>query len=76
MTDVMGDGTVVAYPDSVVGTDSHTVMINGLGVLGWGRWYRSRAVMLGQPYYMLAPEVIGFELTGRMSEGVTGTDWF
>ncbi len=65
----------VLYPDSVVGTDSHTVMINGLGVLGWGvGGIEAEAVMLGQPYYMLAPQVVGFELKGRLSAGVTGTD--
>ncbi len=65
----------VVYPDSVVGTDSHTVMINGLGVLGWGvGGIEAEAVMLGQPYYMLAPQVVGFELTGKLSAGVTGTD--
>ncbi len=75
MTDHFIDGTKIAYPDSVVGTDSHTVMINGLGVLGWGvGGIEAEAVMLGQPYYMLAPEVIGFELIGRLPEGVTGTD--
>ena len=65
----------LAFPDSVVGTDSHTVMINGLGVLGWGvGGIEAEAVMLGQPYYMLSPQVVGFELKGRLSEGVTGTD--
>lgn len=65
----------VVYPDSVVGTDSHTVMINGLGVLGWGvGGIEAEAVMLGQPYYMLAPQVVGFELKGKLSAGVTGTD--
>ncbi|MDO5309573.1 MAG: aconitate hydratase AcnA [Planctomycetia bacterium] len=65
----------LAFPDTVVGTDSHTVMINGLGVLGWGvGGIEAEAVMLGQPYYMLAPEVIGFELTGSLCAGVTGTD--
>lgn len=74
MTDTEGDN-VLAYPDSVVGTDSHTVMINGLGVLGWGvGGIEAEAVMLGQPYYMLAPEVIGFELFGKLPSGVTGTD--
>ena len=69
------DGEVVYYPDSVVGTDSHTTMINGLGVLGWGvGGIEAEAVMLGQPVYMLSPEVIGFKLTGKMSEGVTATD--
>ncbi len=65
----------VAMPDSLVGTDSHTVMINGLGVVGWGvGGIEAEAVMLGQPIYMLTPEVIGFELTGKLSEGTTGTD--
>ncbi len=65
----------VLYPDSVVGTDSHTVMIGGLGVLGWGvGGIEAEAVMLGQPYYMLAPEVIGFELIGKLRPGVTATD--
>jgi aconitate hydratase len=63
------------YPDSVLGTDSHTVMINGLGVLGWGvGGIEAEAVMLGQPYYMLAPQVIGMELTGTLPSGVTATD--
>ncbi|MGL6196429.1 MAG: aconitate hydratase AcnA [Thermoguttaceae bacterium] len=66
---------VTLYPDSVLGTDSHTVMINGLGVLGWGvGGIEAEAVMLGLPYYMLAPEVIGFELTGKLKPGVTATD--
>jgi aconitate hydratase len=65
----------VAMPDTLVGTDSHTTMINGLGVLGWGvGGIEAEAVMLGQPYYMLVPEVIGFELTGALREGVTATD--
>jgi aconitate hydratase len=65
----------VWYPDSVVGTDSHTTMINGLGVLGWGvGGIEAEAVMLGQPVYMLAPDVIGFKLTGALKEGVTATD--
>jgi aconitate hydratase len=65
----------VAYPDSLVGTDSHTTMINGLGVLGWGvGGIEAEAVMLGQPIYMLMPEVVGFELTGRLPEGATATD--
>jgi aconitate hydratase len=68
-------GYPVAYPDSLVGTDSHTTMINGLGVLGWGvGGIEAEAVMLGQPLYMLAPEVIGFELSGELSAGVTATD--
>ncbi|MDR1271219.1 MAG: aconitate hydratase, partial [Planctomycetaceae bacterium] len=63
------------YPDSVLGTDSHTVMVNGLGVLGWGvGGIEAEAVMLGQPYYMLAPQVVGFELTGSLQSGVTATD--
>ena len=67
------DGTV--YPDSLVGTDSHTTMINGLGVLGWGvGGIEAEAVMLGQPIYMLMPEVIGFRLTGELPEGATATD--
>ena len=65
----------VAMPDTLVGTDSHTTMINGLGVLGWGvGGIEAEAVMLGQPYYMLVPEVIGFKLTGALQEGVTATD--
>jgi aconitate hydratase len=65
----------VAYPDSLVGTDSHTTMINGLGVLGWGvGGIEAEAVMLGQPLYMLMPQVIGFELTGRLPSGATATD--
>jgi aconitate hydratase len=65
----------VAYPDSLVGTDSHTTMINGLGVLGWGvGGIEAEAVMLGQPLYMLAPEVIGVELRGELSPGTTATD--
>ncbi|HZN37119.1 MAG TPA: aconitate hydratase AcnA [Pirellulaceae bacterium] len=65
----------VALPDSLVGTDSHTTMINGLGVVGWGvGGIEAEAVMLGQPLYMLMPEVIGFELTGEMKPGVTATD--
>jgi aconitate hydratase len=65
----------VAVPDTLVGTDSHTTMINGLGVLGWGvGGIEAEAVMLGQPLYMLLPEVIGFELTGRLAPGATATD--
>ncbi len=65
----------VAMPDTLVGTDSHTVMINGLGVVGWGvGGIEAEAVMLGQPIYMLTPEVIGFKMTGQLNEGVTGTD--
>jgi aconitate hydratase len=65
----------VAMPDTLVGTDSHTTMINGLGVLGWGvGGIEAEAVTLGQPYYLLVPEVIGFKLTGALQEGVTATD--
>jgi len=68
-------GLEVVYPDSLVGTDSHTTMINGLGVLGWGvGGIEAEAVMLGQPYYLLTPEVIGFKLTGQLPEGSTATD--
>ena len=64
-----------AYPDSLVGTDSHTTMINGLGVLGWGvGGIEAEAVMLGQPIYMLLPDVVGFKLTGALPEGATATD--
>ncbi|MEN3972812.1 aconitate hydratase AcnA [Sphingomicrobium sp. XHP0235] len=69
------DGDMVAYPDTLVGTDSHTTMINGLGVLGWGvGGIEAEAAMLGQPISMLVPEVVGFKLTGKMAEGVTATD--
>jgi len=69
------DGAVVAYPDSLVGTDSHTTMINGLGVLGWGvGGIEAEAAMLGQPMPMLTPEVIGFKFTGQLREGSTATD--
>src|SRR3989440_1247114 len=69
------DGRTVAYPDTLVGTDSHTTMINGLGVLGWGvGGIEAEAAMLGQPMPMLLPEVIGFKLTGRLREGATATD--
>ena len=69
------DGELQVYPDSLVGTDSHTTMINALGVLGWGvGGIEAEAVMLGQPVYMLTPEVVGFKLTGRLAEGVTATD--
>ncbi len=68
-------GTGEIYPDSLVGTDSHTTMINGLGVVGWGvGGIEAEAVMLGQPIYMLTPEVVGFKLTGKLREGVTATD--
>jgi aconitate hydratase len=70
-----GGGGALAMPDTLVGTDSHTTMINGLGVLGWGvGGIEAEAVTLGQPYYMLVPEVIGFKLTGSLREGVTATD--
>ncbi len=69
------DGTTVAYPDTVVGTDSHTTMANGLGVLAWGvGGIEAEAAMLGQPVTMLIPSVIGFEITGKLREGVTATD--
>ncbi|RME87950.1 MAG: aconitate hydratase AcnA [Candidatus Hydrogenedentota bacterium] len=69
------DGEVYAYPDSLVGTDSHTVMINGLGVVGWGvGGIEAEAVMLDQPVFMLTPEVIGFKLTGKLQDGITATD--
>jgi aconitate hydratase len=69
------DGTEVAYPDTVVGTDSHTTMINGLGVLGWGvGGIEAEAAMLGQPVSMLVPQVVGFKLTGKLREGATATD--
>ena len=69
------DGQAIAYPDTCVGTDSHTTMINGLGVLGWGvGGIEAEAAMLGQPISMLIPEVVGFKLTGAMAEGVTATD--
>jgi aconitate hydratase len=66
---------IIAFPDTLVGTDSHTTMINGLGVLGWGvGGIEAEACMLGQPLYIVTPEVIGFKLTGRLREGVTATD--
>ncbi|MCQ2045949.1 aconitate hydratase 1 [Stutzerimonas stutzeri] len=69
------NGETYAYPDTLVGTDSHTTMINGLGVLGWGvGGIEAEAAMLGQPVSMLIPEVIGFRLTGKLNEGVTATD--
>lgn len=69
------DGAVLAYPDTVFGTDSHTTMINGLGVLGWGvGGIEAEAAMLGQPSSMLIPQVVGFELTGKLPEGATATD--
>jgi len=69
------DGETIAYPDTCVGTDSHTTMINGMAVLGWGvGGIEAEAAMLGQPVSMLIPEVIGFELTGKLPEGATATD--
>ncbi|MFC6204772.1 aconitate hydratase AcnA [Psychrobacter urativorans] len=69
------DGELTAYPDTVFGTDSHTTMINGIGVLGWGvGGIEAEAAMLGQPSSMLIPQVVGFELTGKLNEGVTATD--
>lgn len=69
------DGTELAYPDTLVGTDSHTTMVNGMAVLGWGvGGIEAEAVMLGQPISMLIPEVIGFKLTGKLREGMTATD--
>jgi aconitate hydratase len=69
------NGKLLAYPDTVVGTDSHTTMVNGLAVLGWGvGGIEAEAAMLGQPQSMLVPEVIGFKLTGRLNDGVTATD--
>jgi len=71
---VWDDGTNL-YPDSLVGTDSHTTMINGLGVIGWGvGGIEAEAALVGQPIYMLVPEVVGFRLTGRLPEGATATD--
>jgi aconitate hydratase len=73
--DVETDGGRVAYPDTLVGTDSHTTMINGLGILGWGvGGIEAEAAMLGQPVTMLIPHVVGFELKGRLAEGATATD--
>ena len=74
-TDTDQDGNLVAYPDTLVGTDSHTTMVNGLAVLGWGvGGIEAEAAMLGQPVSMLIPEVEGFKLTGAMKEGTTATD--
>jgi aconitate hydratase len=73
--DVERDGERLAYPDTLVGTDSHTTMINGLGILGWGvGGIEAEAAMLGQPITMLIPHVVGFELQGRLAEGATATD--
>jgi aconitate hydratase len=69
------DGVLTAYPDSLVGTDSHTTMINGLGVLGWGvGGIEAEAVMLGEAIHMVMPHVVGFKLTGKLREGITATD--
>jgi aconitate hydratase len=69
------DGEAIAYPDTLVGTDSHTTMVNGLGVLGWGvGGIEAEAAMLGQPVSMLIPEVVGFRLDGQLAEGITATD--
>jgi aconitate hydratase len=69
------DGALIAYPDTLVGTDSHTTMVNGLSVLGWGvGGIEAEAAMLGQPISMLIPDVVGFKFTGRLNEGVTATD--
>ena len=74
-TDTDPSGELVAYPDTLVGTDSHTTMVNGLAVLGWGvGGIEAEAAMLGQPVSMLIPEVVGFKLTGKMVEGTTATD--
>ncbi|WP_212525818.1 aconitate hydratase AcnA [Actibacterium sp. MT2.3-13A] len=74
-TDADQNGEQVAYPDTLVGTDSHTTMVNGMAVLGWGvGGIEAEAAMLGQPISMLIPEVVGFKLTGQMVEGTTGTD--
>ncbi len=74
-TDTDQNGEEVAYPDTLVGTDSHTTMVNGMAVLGWGvGGIEAEAAMLGQPISMLIPEVVGFELTGDLVEGTTGTD--
>ncbi len=73
--DAQSDGELTAYPDTLVGTDSHTTMINGLGVLGWGvGGIEAEAAMLGQPITMLIPRVVGFKLTGNLPEGATATD--
>jgi aconitate hydratase len=75
VTTLTVNGSLYAFPDTCVGTDSHTTMVNGLSVLGWGvGGIEAEAVMLGQPYYMLLPEVIGFKLIGELAEGTTATD--
>ena len=72
---VQDGGATVAFPDTLVGTDSHTTMINGLGVVGWGvGGIEAEAVMLGQPLYLLTPQVVGFKITGKLRDGVTATD--
>ena len=74
-TKVDEDGTTIAYPDTLVGTDSHTTMVNGLGVLGWGvGGIEAEAAMLGQPISMLVPDVVGVRLLGRLNDGITATD--
>ena len=74
-TSADASGETVAYPDTCVGTDSHTTMVNGLGVLGWGvGGIEAEAAMLGQPVSMLIPEVVGFHLSGELGEGITATD--
>src|SRR3954462_15778971 len=74
-TEVGGSGDEIAYPDTLVGTDSHTTMVNGLGVLGWGvGGIEAEAAMLGQPVSMIIPEVVGFHLTGALKEGLTATN--
>src|ERR1700744_4418766 len=74
-TKTEADGSVTAYPDTLVGTDSHTTMVNGLGVLGWGvGGIEAGAAMLGQPVSMLVPQVVGFKLKGKLKEGTTATD--
>src|SRR5213082_1591151 len=74
-TDTDANGETLAYPDTLVGTDSHTTMVNGLGVLGWGvGGIEAEAAMLGQPVSMLIPEVVGFRLDGQLNEGITATD--
>ena len=73
--DIEKDNKKIIYPDTCIGTDSHTTMINGLGVLGWGvGGIEAEAVMLGQPYYMKLPEVVGVKLSGKLNEGTTATD--
>jgi len=75
MTEPAADGIATCYPDTLIGTDSHTTMINGLGVLGWGAGgIEAEAAMLGQPVSMLIPQVVGFRLTGKLKEGTTATD--